>query len=76
MNAEAAPQLQKDRSETDSADTAGGAYASRDDPRAQAAQPIEGKSDEQIVQVGEEWEMSCGGVALQGWLQATAACCF
>lgn len=53
MNAEAAPQLQKGTSEQGAGSTAGGAYASRDDPRAQAAQPTQGKSDKQIVQVGQ-----------------------
>ncbi|PRW58590.1 short chain dehydrogenase reductase family isoform B [Chlorella sorokiniana] len=51
MGAHAAPQLQKETSEkAGAATTAGGAYASRDDPEAQAAQPTQGKSDEQIVQ--------------------------
>ena len=51
MGAHAAPQLQRDTSEQGASSTAGGAYASRDDPRAQAAQPTEGKSDEELVQV-------------------------
>ncbi|KAI7840711.1 hypothetical protein COHA_005527 [Chlorella ohadii] len=51
MGAHAAPQLQKETSEgAGAATTAGGAYASRDDPESQAAQPTQGKSDEQIVQ--------------------------
>lgn len=51
MGAHAAPQLQRDTSEAGAPTTAGGAYASRDDPAAQAAQPTAGKSGEQIIQV-------------------------
>ncbi|KAL4524666.1 hypothetical protein Ndes2526A_g06781 [Nannochloris sp. 'desiccata'] len=43
------PQLQKEQSEQGAEETRGGAYASRDSPRAQASPPTEGKSDEQLV---------------------------
>ncbi|KAL4426177.1 hypothetical protein ABPG77_007459 [Micractinium sp. CCAP 211/92] len=45
------PQLKKETSqEAGAPTTAGGAYASRDDPASQASQPTGGKSQEQIVQ--------------------------
>ncbi|KAL4431286.1 hypothetical protein ABPG75_006542 [Micractinium tetrahymenae] len=45
------PQLKKETSQEAGADTtAGGAYASRDDPASQASQPTKGKSQKQIVQ--------------------------
>jgi hypothetical protein len=43
------PRVQKETSEKGSPETSGGAYASRDSPRAHAAPPTEGKSDEQLV---------------------------
>jgi len=43
------PQVQKEQSEQGAEETRGGAYASRDSPRAQASPPTEGKSDEQLV---------------------------
>jgi uncharacterized OsmC-like protein len=43
------PQVQKEQSEKGAEETRGGAYASRDSIRAQAAQPTEGKSNEQLV---------------------------
>lgn len=49
LNAAETPQLQKDRSSSQSDSTEGSAYSNRDDPRAQASQPVDGKSDEQIV---------------------------
>jgi hypothetical protein len=56
LNADVTPQLQKESSEKGPSPTAGGAYGSRDDPKAQASQPTEGKSQKQIVQVsGELW---------------------
>ena len=51
LGADVTPQLQKESSDQGAPTTAGGAYASRDDPRAQASQPTEGKSQKQIVQV-------------------------
>lgn len=50
LGADKEPQIQKETSENGAPETAGGAYASRDSPRAQAAQPTEGKSDEELVQ--------------------------
>jgi putative redox protein len=44
------PQVQKETSEKGASETSGGAYASRDSPRAQSAPPTEGKSDKQLVQ--------------------------
>mgnify|MGYP001811083415 CR=1 FL=1 len=49
---EETPQLQKETSQQGASTTAGGAYASRDDPKSQAAQPTAGKSQKQIVEVG------------------------
>lgn len=43
------PQIQPGTSNQGAKETAGGAYASRDSPRAQAAQPTEGKSNGDIV---------------------------
>lgn len=43
------PQIQKQTSEQGAPETAGGAYASRDSPRAQAAPPTEGKSNGDLV---------------------------
>lgn len=51
MRADTAPQLQKETSEKGSSFTAGGAYASRDDPQAQASQPTQGKTEERVVKV-------------------------
>ncbi|EFN59543.1 hypothetical protein CHLNCDRAFT_138220 [Chlorella variabilis] len=50
MQADKTPQLQKETSEKGASTTSGGAYSSRDDPRAQAAPPTEGKSEKQIIQ--------------------------
>ena len=50
LGAKDEPQIQKEQSEKGAPETAGGAYASRDSPRAQAAPPTEGKSDERLVQ--------------------------
>ncbi|PSC76388.1 zinc finger lsd1 subclass family isoform C [Micractinium conductrix] len=47
---EETPQLQKETSQQGASTTAGGAYASRDDPKSQAAQPTAGKSQKQIVE--------------------------
>lgn len=55
MQADKTPQLQKETSEKGASTTSGGAYSSRDDPRAQAAPPTEGKSEKQIIQVGRSW---------------------
>jgi putative redox protein len=44
------PQVQKEQSQQGAEETKGGAYASRDSPRAQAGPPTEGKSDKQLVQ--------------------------
>lgn len=49
LHAEVEPQLQKATSEQGSVDTAGGAYASRDSPKAQGMPPTDGKTDEEIV---------------------------
>lgn len=49
LGADKEPQIQKETSEKGAPETAGGAYASRDSPRAQAAQPTEGKSDADLV---------------------------
>lgn len=57
MGAYTTPQLQRETSEAGAPTTAGGAYASRDDPAAQAAQPTAGRSSKQIVQVS-----GCRGV--------------
>jgi hypothetical protein len=50
LHAEQAPQLQKETSEKGAAETAGGAYGSRDSPLAQAAQPTGGKSDKDVIE--------------------------
>lgn len=49
LQADKTPQLQKGTSDQGAPETAGGAYGSRDSPRAQAAPPTEGKSDEELV---------------------------
>ena len=49
LHAEEEPQLQKETSDQGAPETAGGAYASRDSPRAQASQPTEGMSNADIV---------------------------
>jgi uncharacterized OsmC-like protein len=49
LGADKEPQIKKETSEQGAPETAGGAYASRDSPRAQAAPPTEGKSDEELV---------------------------
>jgi len=64
---ESTPQLQKETSQQAGAPTtAGGAYASRDDPASQASQPW------QIVQVGKRWWVlgSGWGVVQAAWLHA------
>lgn len=50
LGAEKEPQIQKEMSEKGAKETAGGAYASRDSPRAMAGPPTEGKSDKQIIE--------------------------
>ena len=50
LHAELEPQLQKETSEEGAPETRGGAYASRDSPRAQAAPPTDGLSEKDIIE--------------------------
>ena len=49
LHAAIEPHIQKEQREKGSPETSGGAYASRDSPRAQAAPPTEGKSNGNLV---------------------------
>ena len=49
LGPEEEPQIQRDTNFNVSSRTSGGAYGNRDDPRAQAAPPVEQKTNSQIV---------------------------